>query len=155
MLYYCPVCKTQENFDSPLKLKHHIASLPSNGVPFAFPLICIDPLCKGEGSYSSLDSYIAHIRKYQHSNNAQPLENTQNGQPFYNAAGGTTPDRIGLEVNDACDSTLNEYENEVRDLLLSMYGNSTIPHVVVTEVVKSFEKFVILLKKTSLPSLTT
>jgi hypothetical protein len=41
MLYYCPVCKKQENFDSPLELKRHIASLRNNGVPFTFPFICV------------------------------------------------------------------------------------------------------------------
>ncbi len=138
MLYYCPVCKKQENFDSLLELKRHIASLRNNGVPFAFPLICVDPLCGGEGSYSNLDSYIAHIRKYVHSNNCPTVVGTQNCI----APAEITPD---LEV-DNTDCRVNEFEDEVRHLLLSMYHNSTIPHVVVIEVVKSLEKCVQILK---------
>ena len=50
------------------------------------------------------------------------------------------------EVDVTFDFTVNDFENEIRKFLLSMYSNSTIPHVVVTEVVKSFETFVNLLK---------
>lgn len=50
------------------------------------------------------------------------------------------------EVDVTFDFTVNDFENEIRKFLLSMYSNSTIPHVVVTEVVKLFETFVNLLK---------
>ena len=51
------------------------------------------------------------------------------------------------EVDVTFDFTVNDFENAIRKFLLSMYSNySTIPHVVVTEVVKSFETFVNLLK---------
>lgn len=52
-----------------------------------------------------------------------------------------------FEVDVTFDFTVNDFENAIRKFLLSMYSNySTIPHVVVTEVVKSFETFVNLLK---------
>lgn len=51
-----------------------------------------------------------------------------------------------FEVDVTFDFTVNDFENEIRKFLLSMYSNSTIPHVVVTEVVKLFETFVNLLK---------
>lgn len=52
-----------------------------------------------------------------------------------------------FEVDVTFDFTVNDFENAIRKFLLSMYSNySTIPHVVVTEVVKLFETFVNLLK---------
>jgi hypothetical protein len=54
---------------------------------------------------------------------------------------------LTFEVDVTFDFTVNDFENAIRKFLLSMYSNySTIPHVVVTEVVKSFETFVNLLK---------
>ena len=144
MLFYCPVCKKQENFENSLELKHHIASLPSNGVQFSYPLVCIDPICEGQGTYNSLKSFIAHINKYKHCNNAVEIQNTL---PPIEPFGVPTPaNGVEFEIDDPPTCILNEYKSEVRDLLLSMYSNSGIPHVLVTKIVQSFERFVFLLK---------
>lgn len=156
-MIFCPVCGKMENFSSPVELRRHLIAQLANGVQFSFPLICRDALCSGWGSYSTIDNYIAHVKKFH------TFSNEANGQSSGETAFPSQPNNCYnvYDEQNVCSSQLetnseqNDFENEVLQLLLTMYSNSSVPHSCVSGVIQSFEKYVGLLRRNVLDALNS